>query len=695
MKLFRTHYRILIYLAVAGIFAAAHYYQPDTLQKLALPFEDLKLSSRSLLSSTHNLPDEVVIVAIDEKSINQYGRWPWNRALVGELLNKLDQASAVGIDIIFSEKASAREDEALAEALENSGNDILGFFFRNKASQKIGIDATDLLENCAYQAVTYQTERTGLVEYPFPEVNIQLLAEAAASCGYVNILPDGDGLYRRYPLGLVHNGYIYPPLAIQALQFHWNKLAEIILDENGIAKFAIGQRVLQQNNRLHLNFYSEMSYSDHTISAADILNSRYDRNYFSNRAILLGATEIGIFDVRPTPISPVTPGILLHATALGNLIDGTLLRSAPTVDRLLLLLSLAAITLASNLRKTWKRYLAYLGLLILSATTICYLLFEHLIWVRDFFPITGAIGMILTLEVISYLTMEKSAQNLKLAFSSYVSPALIKEITKNPESLQLGGELREITTLFTDIRGFTGITEKLEPIQTVTLLNEIHDPMTEIVMDHHGTLDKYIGDAMMVLYNAPVPVENHADHAVASALEMQATLQRINRDMSQKGLPEVAIGIGISSGECVVGNMGSKKRFAYTAIGDSVNLASRLEGLCKQYRVPIIISASTQERLQQDWLLRQIDRVQVKGKLEAVEIFQVLSDSEENRSLVKTFNEALQLYFTADFASSLALFSNLEQAGDRLSGLFVERCRRYLELPPDAAWDGVYVATSK
>ena len=675
---------------------SGHYYHPDFLDKLALPVEDGKLVVRKIVGAEPPPPpSNLIIVTIDEPSINQYGRWPWPRNLLGDLVNQLNQASVIGFDIIFSEKAGTNEDNRFAQSLKSANNTILGFFFRGKASETIAPESQDLLENCSYPMVDQQSDLINLANYPYAEINIAQLAEAANSCGNVNITPDTDGLYRHYPLGLLHNGYLYPPLAIQSLQYHWNKSAEITLAKNGIKHFTLGQRELSNTNNLRFNFYGDQPSPFETISASAVLAKKYPKNYFNNKLVLLGITEIGIFDVRPTPLNVVTPGIYLHATALANLLDGQILNDSKFIDLLLIIVSLLAISFINMLPAIWQRYTGYLAILILTVVASCFLLINQLIWVREFYALAGILLLATVMEIASYKTSERKANEIKKAFSSYVSPELINEISKNPDSLQLGGEARQITTLFSDIRGFTGISEKYQPFQIVQLLNEIHGPLTEIILRHQGMLDKYIGDAMMVLYNAPVMIDNHADKAVASAMNIIEEMEKINQGLIEQQLPSVEIGIGINTGECVVGNMGSKKRFAYTAIGDSVNLAARLEGLCKTYKVPLIISGQTKNGLQQEWLMRKLDLVQVSGKKKPVEIFQILPKTEANVTLAREFSDAQKKYFAREFTAANKIFRGLEEKGDKVSGVFSDRCMIYLKQPPPADWSGIFIAESK
>jgi adenylate cyclase len=286
-------------------------------------------------------------------------------------------------------------------------------------------------------------------------------------------------------------------------------------------------------------------------------------------------------------------------------------------------------------------------------------------------------------------------RELRRAFSSYVSPQLLEIITKEPDKLSLGGEKRNITVLFSDIRGFTTISEKLNPESLVNLLNEFLNPMTEIILRNGGMLDKYIGDAIMAIFNAPVDIGDHPDRACTSALEMVQKTKELNDLFKREFNVDIRIGIGINTGEAVVGNMGSKVRFDYTAIGDTVNLASRLEGLNKLYKTDIIISEFTKKGLRARFLTRKLDVVVVKGKREPVPIYELLEDNQRNREMVNEFEMALNEYLSGNFDNAKLIFEEVSiRFGDPTSGVFLRRCEEMIREPPDN-WTGVYIAKEK
>jgi len=431
------------------------------------------------------------------------------------------------------------------------------------------------------------------------------------------------------------------------------------------------------------------------IPAVDVIEGRVSPKEFKGKAVFVGATEIGIYDVRPTPINPVLPGVFLHAFTFSNIESSHFIISASYVDLAFITLMAGVPFMTLYLRKFTSRLSLY-ALLTLMYPSISYLAFSY--WSFDlnlFYPFSAFLLSVVSQEGLKIVTAEKNIRELRRAFSSYVSPQLLEIITRNPDRLKLGGERREITVLFSDIRGFTSLSEKMKPEELVNLLNEFLTPMTEIILSQGGTLDKYIGDAIMAIFNAPVDVEKHADRACSSALGMVKALDGINHTFKDTFGVTLDIGIGINTGEAVVGNMGSRQRFDYTAIGDTVNLASRLEGLNKVYGTRIIISESTHSSLTEDFLTRVLDVVVVKGKKEAVKIYELMENTEDNRKRKNAFEKALEEYFAGNFESAMLLFEEVSiRFGDKASAVFMKRCREMMENPPED-WKGIYIAREK
>lgn len=669
-----------------------HFYEPALFTKLFSKLEDTKFSIRTELGKDPLPPENVLVVTIDEKSINKLGRWPWNRKVIGQLISNLSEAAVVTLDIVFSEDTRGDDDQLLGYAIADSENVILGFFLRDDASEVISEEALSYLEDCALVRYKQLSNTIGLKDYKFAEANIPVIAEGALSCAPFNTVSDEDGLFRNYPLVWLYKGYILPSPGLQTVRYYLNKDVELELDEDGIHKLTIDQLTLHDTNFLRLNYHNFVK----EVSAVDVIDGSVEPSFFENKIVIIGSTEIGIYDVRPTPIDNLMPGVYLHYNAVLNLLNKSFLKSSKSIDLVLIICAIIFTILASLPRSVTIRVVFYGFIIGVIFTVVNALFIYRNMWLGLSLPLLSSILIASLSELFTYLKSETQTTEIKKAFSSYVSPDIVKSIIADPDSLKLGGEEREISVLFSDIRDFTTISERLTPTQLVYLLNSLLDPLTEAILNKGGLLDKYIGDAIMALFNAPLTMEDHADKAVLSSIEMIRKIEEVNSKMEAEGIPSVKIGIGIHTGIATVGNMGSKLRFDYTAIGDTVNLSSRLEGLTKMYHVDIIISEATKNQLKDEYLTRKIDVVKVKGKNEPVTIYQVMEDTEQNRKIKTRFDEAMNKYYERQFEVAKKIFSELRNNyNDLTSTVFIERCDYYITEPPGYNWDGVFKHTSK
>ncbi len=684
--------KIIGLLIIFAISSSIFQFKIPLIEKIALSLQDMKFHVRKNTKFQPKPLDNILIVAVDEKSVNKLGRWPWDRKIIGQLFEKLNLASIVGLDIVFSEKTNKESDDYLAEVIEDNDNIILGFFFRDNSTQKISENTEDRLMDFSLNRIEVQSKKIGLREFKYVETNIENISEAGLSGAFFSTEPDIDGLYRNYPIAFLYKGGVYPSLGVQLTQFYLNKDVSLKLNEKGIFEFSMGNIKIKNSNFIKLNFYDDIKY----ISAIDILTGKIPDKYFKNKIVIVGVTEVGVFDLRPTPMDTITPGVSLHLTAVSNLLKNEFLLTSIKTDFILIILSVLLPLILSFFPNLFIRILGYLtsisGLIIFS-----YLMFFYKnIWLNEFYFVFSLVFSAIFLEILAFVNSETKTKEIKKAFSAYVSPAIVNIMTKEPDKLKLGGEEREISVMFADIRGFTTLSEKLNSEEIVYILNRLNDPLTEVILKNEGLLDKYIGDAIMALFNTPVDIEKHADKCCLSALKMVDKLHEVNEQFKSEGLPEVDIGIGINSGMATVGNMGSKIRFDYTAIGDTVNLASRLEGLNKTYKSRIIISEFTLEKLQDDFLTRQLDIVKVKGKHIPIKIYELLKNTKTNEDLKKNFEDALQLYFQKEFKSSLEKFESIKiKFNDKTSEVFIERCKAYLKTPPNNDWDGVFTFKTK
>lgn len=656
-------------------------------------------------------PDDVVIAAIDEKSVNELGRWPWPRKKIARLVDSLRDADVVALDIVFSEKEGAEGDKALSDAIKEAGNVVMGYFFRDDSTQAPDNQALSQVKRSKINLISTIGDDVDPFTIPFPgqkfngvETNIPVLGEGAIGFGAFNAMPQEDGVYRTAHLAYGYGSQVYPALSIEALRRYLQEDIILTLASYGMDNLAIGENTIpvDEDGRFSLNFYGRGG-SFRTISATDLINNRVDKESLRGRLVFVGVTEKAVYDIRPTPVDSLYPGVEIHATLAANVLyKWYLIHDArvKTFDLILLVcLPLILAAAVSRVHSTFVSLVVFIGLFVILIAGDFALFSFYSIKPGVVYPSLSLALSYLSIEAYRNFVVEKKSRYLKKAFSTYVSSQLVTELLRDPGSLKLGGEKREVTLLFSDIRGFTSLSEKMPPEELVRLLNEYLNPMTAIVLNEEGMLDKYIGDAIMAVFNAPVPIDDHPGKACNAALKMMAKLSELNSMWKERGYPALDIGIGINTGEAVVGNMGAELRFDYTAIGDTVNLASRLEGLNKLYGTNIVVSENTYELIKGRFLFRELDLVKVKGKHKPIVMYELLADGESaaGHDLIRRFSEALRLFRTMRFDEAKDAFAATLEAypDDGPSRLYIKRCDEYLQEPPPEGWDGVYVAKTK
>ncbi|MCK5236033.1 MAG: adenylate/guanylate cyclase domain-containing protein, partial [Deltaproteobacteria bacterium] len=395
------------------------------------------------------------------------------------------------------------------------------------------------------------------------------------------------------------------------------------------------------------------------------------------------------------------PGVEVHATIAGNILEGWYLRrDVSTLLLTLILIVLFPVILAyiiSKLRRTYLSLAVFGGTFLFITLFFYYLYAQYDMLPSLLFPLLSLSLTYIVCEAYRNIIFEQKSKFYKKAFSTYVPPQVVSEILKDPDSLKLGGEKRYVSILFSDIRGFTSLSEKMPPEQLVALLNKYLTPMTEIIFKEKGTLDKYIGDAIMAIFNAPVDLPEHPKKACKVALAMIAKLSKVNMEWTSRGLPSIKIGIGLHCGEAVVGNMGAALRFDYTAIGDTVNTASRLEGMTKLYGVGILVSDDIYKNARDTFIFRELDLLRVKGKNRPIAVYELMEQGERASYLMNQFPKALIDYRKGKFKTAKTAFQSIlsEFPDDSPSKLYIKRCEEYIAAPPSQGWDGVYTATTK
>ena len=489
-----------------------------------------------------------------------------------------------------------------------------------------------------------------------------------------------------------------------ALSEYWQKEIRLCISAEGVAGVSVGDRAIPVDRRgfMRINFYNGRQPVK-MIPASDVLAGTIGQDALRDKLVFVGVTEVGIADVRPTPVDSSFPGVAIHATVASNIIQGFFLHRDNGVIlldiMLICLVPLVMLWVMSRLRRT-----VFITLFFLLAVAATWFIFYGLVSSRGLlvslaYPVISATIAYLSFQAFHILVVQRHSRYLRQAFSSYISPQLVDRIVSNPDMLALKGKKQEITVLFSDIRGFTLLSEKMPLEELVQLLNGFLGSMTDIIMDKGGTLDKYIGDAIMAIFNAPVELPDHRARAVESACLMLRELRDLNRDFRDRFGTGISIGIGIHTGQAIVGNLGSTRRFDYTAVGDTVNLASRLEGATKMYGAAIVISADTARDMGPGFYARKLDRIRVKGRKGAVEIWQVLEGMEKDEAmfLSREFHRGLDLYYSREFSEAAAAFQGILKRfpEDGPSSLYLDRCREYSANPPPVGWDGIFTAATK
>ena len=538
---------------------------------------------------------------------------------------------------------------------------------------------------------------------------LEILAKNTNNFGYFNATPDPDGPMRQIPLFLRYDGKLYPSLALKAAAIYFGYDIRPLRGElfpNTLSGVDVGgERAVPTNEQgvQLINYYKDpASYFPH-FSVKDIINGRIDPSSFRDKVVFVGMTAQGGYDLRPNPFSPATPGVYIHAMVAQNMVDSRFLERWTGIA---LLEALAYLIMGLAFALVLPKLSPVVGLLTTLFTALALYIFDtawvfpngH--WMLLVFPTIQLFFLYLGVTIYGYFTEGKEKRQIKNAFQFYLSKSVVDEVLDDPTKLSLGGEKRVCTVLFSDIRGFTTISERLAPEKLTALLNEYLTPMTNIVFKHEGTLDKYMGDAIMAIFGAPVAHPDHAARSCLTALEMMEKLEVLHADWRGVGLPELDIGIGVNTGPMSVGNMGSKVRFDYTVLGDNVNLGSRLEGINKQYGTNIIVSEYTYNYAKDAIYARELDSVRVKGKRDPVKIYELLgagTPGEEHRQFMDHFHEGLSLYRAQQWDNAIKLFKHVRtlRKDDFTSGVYISRCEAMRSQPPAADWDGVFTMTTK
>ncbi len=731
--------------AVTLVVAVLLLWRPAYTEFLELKFYDLKFRFRGPL-----VPGpEITLVTIDDASLQKVGRWPWSREDQARLFSRIKEAGprVVALDIIFAEREESaavrtlanlrREigrrgratpeltalldqeerradvDRRLTQVIAQGPPTILGFFFQEVGGTAGGLRAEQLLGESYIKASSYNLVRlldTEPSQLPLlgaqgVTVNLPEITASAAGGGYFNMIPDQDGVVRWIPLSIRYGPDLFAPLSLVTPDHYLGRppLA-ITFSQLGVEEVRLGPRrvPVDRFGRLLINYLGGPGIFP-TYSAAAVLEGRVPPGALKDKIVLVGATAVGIYDLRVTPFSGIHPGVEIQATVMDNLVSGRFMRT-PAFARALSLILILALGIIMGLTLPRLSAAWSLGFALALAATFTagnYLLFSR--WGRQldlFYPLLQIGVVYLGLTVHSFLREEQERARTRRTFEAYVAPAVVQEILKHPDNLRLGGERRELTILFSDIRGFTSLSEHLSPEDLVKVLHDFLNPMSNIIIQHGGTIDKYIGDAIMALFGAPLDLPDHVPLACRTALDMVSTLSELGRQWAAEGRPQIRVGVGINSGMAAVGNMGSDRLFDYTAIGDNVNLASRLEGLNKHYGTDILLSEATAEKLDENFILRQVDLVQVKGKTQPLEVYELLGEGTPDPDLaqfLEAYHQGLGHYRAKHWAKSAAAMEVALRVRphDVPTRRYLLASRKYQQKPPGPDWAPVTVMMEK
>jgi adenylate cyclase len=679
----------------------------------------------------------VVIVDIDEKSLSSIGQWPWPRTRIADIITRLTQMGAlvVAFDVVFAEPdrmspgiaadAFRNLDESTRTKLRSlpSNDAVLADAFRKSrvVVGESGLPFAAAEPGGAQPPIGIATlgtdPRPFLLNFPGLLRNVPTLEQAASGRGLFTIRPERDGIVRRVPVVMQAQGAIMPSLTLEMLRVVSGSSTVLIRsDRAGIQSAAVPGFVIPTDRNGQIWIHFAPHDKDRYISAVDVLEGRVPPDRVAQRLVLIGTSAVGLLDSKTTPVDPLMPGVEVHAQVLESVLTGSVL-SAPNYGIgvelcAAILLGLVIIWLAPILNPL---VLLTVGaaIIAISIGASWYFYVQNRLLFDFTYPLLSSVLVYLTLVFSNYMTEQAQRRRIRSAFGQYLSPALVEQLAHSPDKLVLGGEDREMSILFSDVRGFTTISElyKDDPQGLTSLMNSFLTPLTNAIIDHKGTIDKYMGDAIMAFWNAPLNDADHEINACEAALEMLRRVDTLNnqreqqaKETGQRFIP-IKVGVGINTGRCVVGNMGSDLRFNYSVLGDPVNLASRLEGQSKNYGLPIILGSRTASALGDRFAVLELDCITVKGKTEPESVYTALgagdvAGSDRFGQLRHDVNDLLTRFRRCDFAGAAQSIERCRKLGnsfgiDHLLDLYSERIRMFEESPPPADWNGVFVLETK
>jgi adenylate cyclase len=687
-------------------------------------FEDRFYDFRMLLTlNEKNFEKKIVLAAIDDDSLKHIGRWPWTRTVHAELLRKLKVygAKTVAFDVFFSEEEKAcnaiSPDIDLANAIADfqsiEGNKVLLPYSVNtfgteyfKEGEMPDVLFDFVMDSTVQGGAEMSMDYLSKSVFPLP-----VLLEKTPLLGHIQATEDADGIMRHYKLVATIDSLTLPAFSLEAYESFTGDKPKL-----EISQFDTKLKI--KNGTLKLNAEGESKVrwfggaeNFPTVPIHKILTSKDDdpkmKELLTGKMIFIGSTAYAAHDLRHTPIDAKLPGIFFHMNMMKMLIDGNFFKSREdsTIISWGILIGATLIMILVQFfgHAVWDLFtVSFLTLGLFLYDTFFLTPQGHEI--KLFFCLFSVVACYSFTTFLNFYITSREKKKIRGTFSRFVSPAVVNEMLENPDMVKVGGEKKNITVFFSDVRDFTSISEKLTPEQLSSCLNQYMGIMTDIIFEHKGTLDKYIGDAIVAFWGAPIGVENHPYWAIKAAIKMIDELPKLNARFVEQGYPQLKHGIGLNSGECSVGNMGSDKIFSYTALGDNMNLGARLESLCKYYGVQLNISEMTlmavPEELRKEFTYRILDKVKVKGKDNAVQIYEVLHTGHElinDMEALMGYNKSFELYQERKFETAIMLLGPIHEKypNDKPTKRIIEICEEFIKTPPSENWDGVFTHTSK
>ncbi len=661
--------------------------------------------------------DNIIIIDIDEKSLKTLGQWPWSRNILSKILENLDssETSIVGLDIVFAEEDRTSPHKILEQyniKKENIPNydfefaqtvastpTILGYQFEFTNKEFINKEAPSI--QTIFVEKNKKLGESHLIKAQGTILNIPIIQDNSYSSGFFNNIPDDSGIIRSVPLIISYDDEIYPSLALEILRVALG-IKKIIInyDENGVENLLLDDYTIftDRHGRILVNFRGKEKTFKY-ISALDIYNNNFKKEEVKDKIALIGTSAAALMDLRATPFESIFPGVEVHANVIDNILSQDFLFKPSWIEAVnIFLIFIFSFFIYFVIRKIPIILTPVFIFLFLYLTFYInyYILFHYGLVINTLFPLITIILSSAISLVIGYFYEIKKKEEIKSKFASKVSKSVMEELIKDVNNNHLKVQNKEITIFFSDIREFTQISEKLDsPKIVIDYLNSYLTPMSEIINKYDGTIDKYIGDCIMAYWNAPFEIKNHEDKALKSAIEQLNILEKINTSLEEKNQPKINIGIGITTGIATIGEIGSLGRSDFTIIGDNVNIASRVESLCKFYGCNLIITQDTKDNLKENYIFRYLDFIQVKGKEKAIKIWEVINlDYENLQEELNIYNNAIDLYYKKEFKNALEKFEYLfSNSNKKIYSIYIKRCELFLNT--NETFNEVFIHTEK